>query len=164
MEPTLQIPVQEPHTQPAELFALADLVRYWNPDWTLERAGFGGAGGGLVGIRGITYLDGDTLATYPRDEVRGTLLRRKMRLSETPVLSFQAGVDPGRAWHLQVYANDDKVLDKIIEGSSTARRWQDIAVDLSKYKSQEVVLRLYQHVLIPQHEAGNAYWRNLVVK
>ena len=60
--------------------------------------------------------------------------------------------------------NDDKVLDKIIEGSSTARRWQDIAVDLSKYKSQEVVLRLYQHVLIPQHEAGNAYWRNLVVK
>ena len=161
---TLQIPVQEPQTQPAELFALADLMRYWNPDWTLERAGFGGAGGGLVGIRGITYLDGDTLATYPRDEVRGTLLRRKMRLSETPVLSFQAGVDPGRAWHLQVYANDDKVLDKIIEGSSTARRWQDIAVDLSKYKSQEVVLRLYQHVLIPQHEAGNAYWRNLVVK
>ena len=61
--------------------------------------------------------------------------------------------------------NDDKVLDKLIEGSSTGtRRWQDIDVDLSKYANQEVVLRLYQHVLIPQHEAGNAYWRDLVVK
>ena len=81
---TIQIPVQEPQTQPAELFALADLMRYWNPDWTLERAGFGGAGGGLAGIRGITYLDGDSLATYPRDEVRGTVLRRKMRLGDDP--------------------------------------------------------------------------------
>jgi hypothetical protein len=29
---------------------------------------------------------------------------------------------------------------------------------------QEVVLRLYQRVLIPHHEAGNAYWRDLIVK
>lgn len=45
-------------------------MRYWNPDWTLERAGFGGAGGGMAGIRGITCLEDDILATYPRDEVR----------------------------------------------------------------------------------------------
>src|SRR5262249_244773 len=50
------VPVQAPVTQPAELFKLADLTQYWNPDWTLERAGFGGAGGGMGGIRGITYL------------------------------------------------------------------------------------------------------------
>jgi hypothetical protein len=161
---TLQIPVQEPQTQPAELFLLADLMRYWNPDWTLERAGFGGAGGGLPGVRGITYLDGDVLATYPRDEVRGTLLRRKMRLSDTPVLTFQAGVDPGRVWHLEVYVNDDKLLDRIIEGTSAAKTWHEVSLDLSKYRNQEVALRLYQHVLIPQHEAGNAYWRDLVVK
>ena len=51
-------------------------MRYWNPDWQLDRAGFGGAGGGMGGIRGSTYLDGDMLATYPRDEVRGLVLRR----------------------------------------------------------------------------------------
>lgn len=160
---TLHIPIQEPRTQSAELFSLADLMKYWNPDWTLERAGFGGAGGGLPGIRGITYLDGEVLATYPRDEVRGTVLRRIATLSKTPVLKFQAGVDPGRSWQLLVYVNDDKVLDKLIGGHSETREWQDIEVNLEKYANQEVTLRLYQRVLIPQHEAGNAYWRDLVV-
>ncbi len=160
---TLHIAVQQPVTQPAELFRLANLMKYWNPDWTLERAGFGGAGGGMPGIRGITYLDGDVLSTYPRDEVRGTVLTRSARLSNDPALRFQAGVDPGRSWQLQVYVNDDKVLDKLIEGHSETREWQDIEVNLAKYAKQEVVLRLYQRVLIPQHEAGNAYWRNLVV-
>jgi hypothetical protein len=80
-----------------------------------------------------------------------------------PALKFRTGVDPGRAWQLQVYVNDDKVLDKIIEGRSKTREWQDIEVNLEKYANQEVTLRLYQRVLIPQREAGNAYWRNLVV-
>jgi hypothetical protein len=161
---TLRISVQQPETQPAELFSLADLMRYWNPDWTLERAGFGGAGGGMPGIRGITYLDGEVLATYPRDEVRGTVLRRTVKLGSNSVLKFQAGADQGRTWQLQVYVNDDKVLDKLIEGRTEARDWQDIEVNLAKYANQELVLRLYQRVLIPSHEAGNAYWRNLVVK
>jgi len=160
---TIQISTQEPETQPAELFKLADLTRYWNPDWTLDRAGFGGAGGGLPGIRGITYLDGAVLATYPRDEVRGTDLRRTVRLGSSPVLKFKAGVDPGRAWQLQVYVNDDRVLDTLVEGLSDARSWQDINLDLSKYSNQQVVLRLYERVLIPHHEAGNAYWRDLFV-
>jgi hypothetical protein len=160
---SLRIPTQEPETQPAELFKLSDLMRYWNSDWTLERAGFGGAGGGMPGIRGITYLDGEVLATYPRDEVRGTVLRRTVRLGNAPVLKFKAGADPGRAWQLQVYVNDDKLLDTLIEGLSDSRSWRDINVDLSKYGSEEVVLRLYQRVLIPHHEAGNGYWRDLAV-
>ena len=160
---TLRIPIQTPETQPAELFTLADLIKYWNPDWTLERAGFGGAGGGMTGIRGITYLDGEILSTYPRDEVRGTVLRRTARLGKGPVLKFEAGVDPGRAWQLQVYVNDDKVLDKLIEGLLENRQWEEVEVNLAKYADQEVVLRLYQRVLIPHREAGNAYWRNLVV-
>src|ERR1700679_1559855 len=151
----LRIPVQEPETQPAELFRLSDLMRYWNPEWTLERAGFGGGGGGIEGIRGITYLDGDVLATYPRDEVRGTVLRRTIRLGDHPALHFSAGVDPGRAWQLQVYINDDKLLDTPIEDASTSRHWRDVNLDLSKYANQEVVVRLYQRVLIPHHEAGD---------
>jgi hypothetical protein len=165
---SIRIPVQDPVTQPAELFKLADLMAYWNPDWTLERAGFGGAGGGMPGIRGITFLDGPVLATYPRDEIRGTVLRRTIHLGPAPSLQFKAGVDPGRAWQLQVFVNDQIVLDKLIVGSAAAvqsgsRHWQDIRVDLSHYKNQTVVLRLYQRVLIPHHEAGNAYWRDLSV-
>ena len=166
---TLRILVQEPITQPAELFKLADLMRYWNREWTLERAGFGGAGGGLEGIRGITFLDGDVLSTYPRDEVRGTLLRRSAKLSQHPRLTFRAGVDPGRAWQLQVYVNDDKVLDTILLGSSLLgtspqRLWKTFRLNLSSYARQDVVLRLYQRVLIPHREAGNAYWRDLALE
>ena len=160
---TLTIAVQQPQTQPAELFKLSDLMRYWNPDWTLERAGFGGAGGGMPGIRGITFLDGNVLATYPRDEVRGVVLRRSLRLSDRPVLHFKAGVDAGRAWQLQVYVNDDQVLDTLVFGSAKGRSWREIQIDLKKYRNQEVALRLYQRVLIPHREAGNAYWRDLVV-
>jgi hypothetical protein len=75
-----------------------------------------------------------------------------------------AGVDPGRAWQLQVYVNDDNLLDTLIEGASKSRYWRDVNLDLSKYADQEVVVRLYQRVLIPHHEAGDAYWRDLVVK
>jgi hypothetical protein len=78
-------------------------------------------------------------------------------------LQLDAGVDLGRAWQLQVYVNDDKVLDKIIDGTSETRNWQAINVDLSKYRGQTAVLRLYQRVLIPHREAGNAYWRNLAL-
>jgi ADP-ribosylglycohydrolase len=159
----IRVPVRAPITQPAELFVLADLMQYWNPEWTLQRAGFGGAGGGMPGIRGITYLDGDVLATYPRDEVRGTVLRRALRLGADPFLKVQVAADSGRAWQLQVYVNDEKVLDKLIEGLSEGRNWQEIDLDLSKYKTQEVVVRLYQRVLIPHHEAGNAYWRHLTI-
>jgi hypothetical protein len=166
---SIRIPVQEPLTQPAELFKLADLMEYWNRDWTLERAGFGGAGGGMPGIRGITYLDGPVLATYPRDEVRGTVLRRSMRLGPVPSLKLKAGVDVGRAWQLQVFVNDTKIVDKLIDGvyasdPSDPRHWEEISVDLTDYKNQTVVLRLYQRVLIPHHEAGNAYWRDLTVQ
>jgi hypothetical protein len=165
----LRIHVQAPMTQPAELFKLADLMKYWNPDWTLERAGFGGSGGDMPGIRGITYMDGQVLATYPRDEVRETILQRTMRFGPEPSLKFQAGADLGRAWQLQVFIDDTKVLDKLIDGvfatdESATRHWENIQIDLSGYANQTVVLQLYQRVLVPYHEAGNAYWRDLKVE
>jgi hypothetical protein len=158
---TLTIPIQQAVTQPAELFTLADLVQYWNPDWKLQRAGFGGAGGGMGGIRGITHLDGDVLATYPRDEVRGVVLRREVRLSARPVLTFEAGADAGRAWQLEVYA-DNKLLEKrIVEGGSEGRTWQKLKVNLAAFANQQATLRLYQRVLLADKLAGNAYWKTL---
>jgi hypothetical protein len=174
------------------LFKLSDFTKWWGPEWSLERAGFGGGTGGISGIRGATYLDGDILSVFPRDEVRGALLRQTVQLSESPSLDFDAGVDPGKSWHLQVYVNNDRVLDKLIEdptslgqerptgeppvhpteGAGTvlegppdtkaieaARRWEHIHLDLSAYKSQSVVIRLYDLILVPGHEAGNSYWK-----
>ena len=162
---TFVIEPQSPTTQPPELFKLADLMQYWNPDWQLDRAGFGGAGGGMGGIRGITHLDGDVLATYPRDEVRGLVLRRTLTLGEKPILSFQAGADAGRAWELNVYANNKLLEKRIIEGGTDqGRKWHDLRIDLRDFAGQQTYLRLYQRVLVPNRVAGNAYWRNLRVE
>ena len=167
----LVISIEQPVTQAPELFRLSDFTKLWNqPDWTLDRAGFGGGTGGIGGIRGQTYLDGNTLAVFPRDEVRGALLRRELRLSAQPSLSFDAGADPGRAWHLEVFVNNDKVLDRLIEGapgpkqSGSLRHWEHIHLDLSAYKEQSVTIRLYDLILVPGHEAGNSYWRSLAAQ
>jgi hypothetical protein len=163
----LHIAVQSPQTQPAERFVLADLMRYWNPDWRLERAGFGGDGAGAMrGVRGITYLDGDVLATYPRDEIRGLVLRRTLRLGANSRLSFEVAADPGKAWELNVYVGNRQIHQQIVSGAAAEREFARLDFELSQYAGQEVTLRLYQRVLMPGANKlpGNAYWRNLQVK
>lgn len=158
---TWRIPTETVRPQPLERFTLSDLARLWNPDWALERAGFGGAGGGMAGIRGITHLEGDILATYPRDEVRACLLRRTARLGDSPRLSFDAGSEPGRAWELSVLADNTVLHREVIASNSAAREWKRIEVPLTAFASREVTLRLYQRVFVPNRTAGNALWRNL---
>lgn len=163
---TLTIPYQEVVALPPQRFVLADLMQHFNPDWTLERAGFGGGDGGLPGIRGGTFLEGDILATYPRDEVRGLVLHRTL----TPVagmrLRFLAGVDPGRAWNLDVYVDDKPVQAKCVEAPAgiKARHWETIDVDLTPHAGKEIRIRLFQRVLVDGKTAGNAYWKDLETK
>lgn len=164
----IAVPVQEPRTQPAELFSPNDLTKFWNPDWTLERAGCGGAAGALGSIRGITHLDGDILATWPRDVVRGVVLRRKLKLGgDKPSLTLKAGVDTGRAWGLEIYVNNRRMTKRLLDGGPVhtgERKWQDVQVNLGDFAGQEVELRLYQLVLMNDKIAGNAYWKDLKVR
>lgn len=155
-----EIPIQSPVTHAPELFQLADLTKYWNPDWTLERAGFGGAGGGMGGIRGNTYLNGDVLATYPRDEIRGLVLSRSIKINGQKEISFDAGVDSGRAWTLDLFINNKNIFSKLIEGKEQEQNWQHLTADLTPYEGQTVKIRIYQRVLVRGKEAGNAYWKN----
>lgn len=157
------IPLHEPVTQPAELFTLSELTKYWNPDWKLERAGFGGGTGGMR-IRGNTHLDNEVLATYPRDEVRAVLLHRTLTLNGETELSFDVGSDANRSWNLNVYVNNKVMLTKIIEGGDKERKWEHIKIDLSEFRNQPVIIRLYQRVIVKGKESGNAYWKNLMIK
>jgi hypothetical protein len=158
----------EPVALPPELFRVDDLTRYWNPRWTLKRAGVGGAGGGMKGLRGNTWLDGDVLATYPRDEVRALYLTREVTPAGTAsALSVDVGVDAGQAWQLEIYAGNQKLLTKMIEAKNAAgdRIWQTVRVPLGQWAGKKVVLRLYQRVLLgPEWASGNAYWRALKVE
>jgi hypothetical protein len=151
-------------TQPAELFRLGDLMKYWNPDWSLERAGFGGLPSG--GCARITYLDGDVLATWPRDEARGLVLRRTLKLGASPSLEMEVAADRGCAWRLEVFANNTNLLGRVIAGGEQRgqRSWQKLSVDLAAFAGQEVALRIYQRTLLPDGVGGNAYWRNLRIR
>jgi hypothetical protein len=161
----ISVAVQEPETQPAELFQPGDFMQYWNADWQLQRAGVGGAGGGMRGIRGNTHLDGDVLATYPRDEVRGVVLLRRATLGSSPRLRVEVGADGGRAWALDVHVENRQLSTRTIQAGTADREWQTVDVDLKEYAGQTVTLRLIQRVLLgPEHAPGNAYWRNLVLE
>ena len=166
----LIIPHQVLQTLPPELFHLSNLMQWWNPEWELDRAGFGGAGGGIEGIRGNTYLDGNVLSLWPRDEVRGAVIRRSARLGAKPKLSFDVGAAKGCAWHLTVFVQNDRVLDRLVEGDtpigadSNVISWQHITLDLSKFTGEKVNIRLYDLVLVPHRYAGNSYWRDIEVQ
>jgi hypothetical protein len=116
----------------------------------------------MRGLRGNTYLDGDVLATYPRDEVRGVVLTRTATLSAASKLIVDVAADGGRAWGLDVHVDNQRVLDKIIQSKSKDREWQTVEVDLKPMAGKQVTLRLIQRVLLgPEYASGNAYWRNL---
>ena len=97
-------------------------------------------------------------------------MRRSVQLGASPSVSFDAGVDVGHTWKLQISIDNDKVLDKLIDGAklptdATSRRaWEHVNLDLSNYRNRNVVIRLYDLVLVPGHEAGNSYWKNLQVR
>lgn len=184
----LHIPVQiDIVPQPPESFHPNQFTQWWNPEWTLSRAGFGAPGGGVRGIRGGTFLDGDILSTYPRDEVRGVRLMTTKKIRNNQTLSFEVAADPGRVWKLSVYIGHSRVHTGLIKGgpalewpgvnedsypqpldeyerSAELREWKTIQTDLSKYAGQEVVIRLYQDILVRNGFPGNAYWRNLIIE
>ena len=114
--------------------------------------------------RGITHLEGDILATFPRDEVRACLLRRTAKLSASPRLTFEAGSEPGRAWELTVYADNKIIFKDVIGSTSFERAWRTLDLDLAEFAGRETTLRLYQRVFVPNRTAGNALWKNLVLR
>lgn len=152
----LLLPADSIRTQPAQVFRLDDLMNYWNTGWRLHRAGFGG-------IRGSTYLDGDVLATYPEDEARGVVIQRDVQLATNSSLSVEVAAEPGQAWQLMVYADNAKLIERMVIGG-TARKFETISVNLGKAAGALSTIRLYQKVHnIDNLTPGSAFWRNLDV-
>jgi len=107
-------------TQSLELFDPNDFVKYWDPAWKLVRAGYGTPGGGFRGIRGGTFYDADNnlLATYPQNEIRNCYLVRDVKLSDSPSMEIIVGADPGRAWTLEIYVDNEEIPEsqQVIDG------------------------------------------------
>ncbi len=151
---------------PLERFTLGDLMRYWAPEWKLERAGFGATSGGRGGYPGGTYLDGNVLTTWPRDLMRGTVLSRTVVLPPgNPQLTVEVSADAGRGWELSAYADNTELKSEIILGGEQSQ-WKTIEMDLSRFAGKEVTLRLYQNLTTTQrHLAPSAaHWRSIMLK
>jgi hypothetical protein len=169
----------------AELWKLSDFTQYWNPSWSLERASFGAPGGGVRNLRGGTYLIDNVLVTYPRDEVRGVVLRGDFEVKENDILKLRVASDPGRAWDLLIYINNERFFKETIDGGAIlkweempplsypesefvafkeARQFKDFELSLEKFKGQKVHIRLYQYTLLLNKIPGNAYWQTAIIE
>ena len=113
----------------------------------------------------MTHLRGTILATYPRDEVRGLLFRRKVSLGAGATLRIEVGVDPGRAFDIEIYADNERLRRQRIELGAEAPEpaFTTVQEDLGRFAGRTVTLRVYQRVLLPDRLPGNAYWKTLEV-
>ena len=161
---TLVIAREAVREQALERFTLADLTQYWSPGWTLERAGFGTTSGGKPGYGG-TWLSGGVLTTWPRSEMRGVVLSKKLTIpTGTPHLVAEVGADPGRAWELAIFVGNTEVAKKsIIGGADKQIEWQTLDADLTAHAGKEITLRLYQN-LATDHPPSVAHWKRISVK
>jgi hypothetical protein len=167
--------------QEPELFHPDQFTEHWDPAWTLQRSGYGAPGGGVRNLWGGTFVDEGVLATFPRDVVRGLVLRRTARLGPAPRLELEVAAAPGRAWELWVYVDNDRVFADVIDGGPQVawvdmpplsqpqtdheltkrhRRWRPIRIDLRQYAGREAVVRLIQKVIVRDEVPGMAYWKH----
>lgn len=147
---------RKPQPLPLQRFRLSELTRWWNSEWTLERAGFGGGGGGMAGLRGTTYLDGEVLVTWPEDEARGLLLRRTLPPHLGSTLSLEVSADPNRHWQLEIYSANQRLFTKLID-----QNWQTLTLPIPPADHPRE-LRLYQRInLTGNYIAGSARWRRI---
>jgi hypothetical protein len=58
-----------------------------------------------------------------------------------------------------VYANNQRLLSRLIEGQGAERRFEYIHVPVENLAGETVELRLYQRTLLADRLPGNAYWR-----
>jgi ADP-ribosylglycohydrolase len=158
---TLLIPRQQVITQPWEHFDINDYGSLWIPDWKLTGAG--------RGLAGATYLRGDVLVTYPRDTRPCRLEREVMLATGKPRLVLEIGSDAARPWRLQVFVDDEKIVEKMIKAAETSTAkgsessWTEVEADLSQFAGRTVSVRLYQWAPDPAMPP-TAYWRKAAIE
>jgi hypothetical protein len=158
-EGSLLIPHEAAREQPLEWFDINDYGKLWNSAWRLSHAGRGGAG--------ATYLqwEDNTLVTFPRDTRPCRLEREEPLPGGHPELVLMVGSALDRPWRLQVLVNDETLLTEVISkrAVSPEPQYREFRLDLAKYASQKVRLRLYQW-LVDGKPPGSAYWRRADIR
>ncbi len=147
---SIVVPRRRPETQPYEKFDINEYASLWDRNWKLEGGGRGGAG--------ATYLDGDTLVTFPRDSRPCRLEATFTIPSRRPTMTLTVRSDAGKPWRLDVYANNERLITQTIDGAP-----EPVIIDLSHYAGQTALLRAF-HYQIDGKPPSEARWRSIVIQ
>ena len=77
---------------------------------------------------------------------------------------LDVSAEPGKAWHLEVFAGNDRVLSRLIEGTNGERSPRRIQVGLEAFSGATLQLRIYQRTLVGSRLPSPAYWHKLEVR
>ncbi|MFP5040892.1 ADP-ribosylglycohydrolase family protein [Parasediminibacterium sp. JCM 36343] len=149
----LQVPGNQPIiTQPAELFTVSGMLQNWDTSWQ------------IVHSRKGTYVEDGALITFPAIPARGMYLYKNIAVGANDSLVLNVAAENKKYWELRVLVDNDKVLTKLVTSNEEVGKWQTIAIDLSKYKGKNVMLRLFQNVDLTDKLVGNAYWKKIALQ
>ncbi|MGE5568389.1 MAG: hypothetical protein ACM3S5_05050 [Rhodospirillales bacterium] len=141
-------------------------VRQLGEQWLENKAGFWSCSRETLRLleRGIQAPD----TGHPRYNrswfTIGAQLSAVLRLSGTPRLYLEVSAEPGKAWHLEVFAGNDRIASQRIVGARGERAWHQIQVDLKQYAGRDTQLRVYQRTLVGGRLPSKAFWRRIEVR
>lgn len=101
--------------------------------------------------------------THPVDQGKPCVLRAALIPSagQKTALKLTASHAPAGDWQLIVKANGEEIHNSLVGESTVTEGWLDLALDLSRFAGQKVLLEVHNH---PNNWAGEAaYWERVEV-
>ena len=77
-------------------------------------------------------------------------------------LQLKVGNHPDRRWKLEIRAENQVLLDQIVEDAGSSGGWRDIVVDLTSFAGTQIPVQLIQSVP-PQQPETEALWKRAAV-
>lgn len=131
-------------------------VSLWNPDWKVNAPDFERTPVKLAEYHGQTNV----LLMHPfPDKKTPASFERQVKLEKTK-LKFSVAADDRGDWLVKVLVNGQEI--KAVTVDHEKPRWKTVEVDLAKWKSQDITLRLEAHANGWAWEF--AYWHGITLE
>lgn len=131
-------------------------VSLWNPDWKVSAPDFERTPVKLAEYHGQTNV----LLTHPfPNKKTPASLERTLKVEKTR-MKFRVAADDRGDWLLKVRVNDQEIRTLTVDHEKP--RWKEIEIDLTKWQSQDVTLRLEAHANGWAWEF--AYWQGITLE
>jgi putative heme-binding domain-containing protein len=131
-------------------------VSLWNPDWKVNAPDFERTPVKLAEYHGKTNV----LLMHPfTDKKTPASFERQLKLEKTQ-LKFSVAADDRGDWLVKVLVNGQEVRALTVDHEKP--RWKEVEVDLTKWKGQDINLRLEAHANGWAWEF--AYWQGITLE